>query len=94
MPLSTPDEVAATVSTTATTTSASCRARPWGSPKISENPMLSRTTPMPIEVATPNIVPMRVTTSIASPRPPFTRLPSSGYRAARIESGMPQRYAK
>ena len=78
MPLSTPDVHAAIVMTTATRTSAICRPRPCGSPKSQENPTLRRTTPIPIDVATPNTVPTSATMSMASPVAPRTRLPSSG----------------
>lgn len=44
-----------------------------------------------MEVATPNTVPARAKMSITSPVAQRTRLPSSGYSAARIDSGMPQR---
>ncbi len=91
MPRSTPEVVAAMVSTTAPTTSATCRPSPAGRPKISEKPTLSNTTPMPIEVATPNTVPTSAMMLMPSPSGPRTRLPSSGYSAARIDSGMPQR---
>ena len=94
MPLSTPEVQAATVMTTATPTSAICRPRPSGSPKSFEKPTDSSTTPMPMDVATPMTVPTRVTMSMVWPVFPFTRLPSSGYRAARMDSGMPQRKAK
>ena len=91
MPLSTPDVQAAIVSTTATMIRAICSPSPSGMPNSVENPTESSTTPMPMEVATPNTVPTRAKMSITSPVAPRTRLPSSGYSAARIDSGMPQR---
>ena len=91
MPLSTPETQAATVMTTETATSAICRARPSGRPKIHEKPTFRSTTPIPIEVATPNTVPTSVKTSIVSPSTPRTRRPSRGYSAARIDNGMFQR---
>ncbi|CFP68309.1 Uncharacterised protein [Bordetella pertussis] len=78
MPRSTPDVVAPMVRITAPTTRAICSDRPCSSPKISEKPTLSSTTPMPIEVATPNTVPTSAMMLMPSPRGPRTRLPNSG----------------
>lgn len=78
MPRSTPDVVAAIVRTTAPMTSAICSERPCCKPKISENPTLRRTTPMPIDVATPNTVPTRAMALMPSPREPRTRRPNNG----------------
>ncbi len=91
IPLSTPEVHAAMVSTTATITRAICSASPSCRPNRMAKPTFSSTTPIPMDVATPKTVPTRVTMSIVSPMPPRTRLPSSGYRAARMDSGMPQR---
>ena len=78
MPLSTPDVHAAIVMTTATMTSAICSPSPCGRPNSHEKPTFSRTTPIPIDVATPNTVPTSATMSMTSPVAPRTRLPSSG----------------
>ena len=91
MPLSTPDAHAAMVMITATTTSPICTPADWGSPNNSSSPTLSSTTPMPMDAATPKMVPSRETTAAASPTAPLTRLPSSGYRAERMLRGMFQR---
>ena len=78
MPRSTPDVVAAMVSTTAPMTSAICSVKPSSRPKSLEKPTPSSTTPMPMEVATPNTVPISATVLMPSPSRPRTRLPSSG----------------
>jgi len=70
--------VAAMVSSTALITSAICSAKPCSSPKISEKPAPSSTTPMPMDVATPNTVPTSAMMLMPSPSGPRTRLPSSG----------------
>ncbi len=49
-------------------------------------------TPNPSDVATPKTVPMIATTSMTSPRRPFTRSPNSGSSAHRIETGRPLRW--
>lgn len=91
MPRSTPDVVAPMVKITAPMTRAICSARPSCKPKINENPTLSSTTPMPMDVATPKTVPTSAIMLMPSPRLPRTRLPNKGYKAARIDKGMPHR---
>lgn len=61
------------------------------------SPMLSRpaaicSTPRPSDVAIPKTVPTTATTSMASPNRPFTRSPSSGSSAHRMDTGRPLRW--
>ncbi|MNH27545.1 hypothetical protein D3C79_876620 [compost metagenome] len=78
MPRSTPEVVAAMVSATAPITNAICNERPCSRANISEKPTLSSTTPIPIDVATPNTVPTSAMILMPSPKGPRTRLPNRG----------------